>query len=139
MKIIIDTNLFFSAYAFDKTILKLIDSCFEKFQIFTSLEIIAEIKEILLRDTTRNKIKNYLEEEVFNFIEKIVDESNIEIPSSKLTTCRDPKDNKFLELALEVNADYIISGDKDLLELKEYQGTKIIKPSEFIEELQLEL
>ena len=137
MKIIIDTNLFFSAYAFDKTILKLIDSCFEKFQIFTSLEIIAEIKEVLLRDTTRNKIKNYSEEEVLNFIEKIIDQSNIKIPNSKLTICRDPKDNKFLELSLEVNADYIISGDKDLLELKEFQGTKILKPTEFIEELQL--
>ena len=57
--------------------------------------------------------------------------------SSQIQLCRDLRDNKFLELARELKADYLISGDQDLLELREFEGTKILKPTEFIEELQL--
>jgi len=46
----------------------------------------------------------------------------------------DPPDNKFLECAVEAKADYLISGDnKHLLPLKNFQGIKIISPSEFLE------
>jgi predicted nucleic acid-binding protein len=44
----------------------------------------------------------------------------------------DPDDNKFIECALECKANYIISGDTHLLNLKEYEGIKIIKSSEFL-------
>lgn len=55
------------------------------------------------------------------------------IPKEKVNVCRDPKDNMFLELSLSGNADYLVTGDKDLLEIKEFKGTKIIKPKEFLE------
>jgi hypothetical protein len=45
--------------------------------------------------------------------------------------CRDSKDNFLLSLSFIGNADYLVTGDKDLLELKEYKGTKIITPNEF--------
>ncbi len=46
--------------------------------------------------------------------------------------CRDPKDNKFLECAALAKADYLIAGDKDLLVLGSYAGTRIIIPLEYI-------
>jgi putative PIN family toxin of toxin-antitoxin system len=47
--------------------------------------------------------------------------------------CRDPKDNKFLELAVEAGAACLITGDKDLLILNPFQNTPILTASEFLE------
>ena len=47
--------------------------------------------------------------------------------------CRDPKDDKFLELALSGHADILITGDDDLLDMEVFYSTKIITPKEFIE------
>jgi putative PIN family toxin of toxin-antitoxin system len=63
---------------------------------------------------------NDIEKEAL-FIESVV----------KISECRDPKDNKFLELAVAGNADCIVTGDKDLLVLNPYRGTKIISPANF--------
>lgn len=57
--------------------------------------------------------------------------------TTKVTICRDPRDNMFLELAKEIQADYLITGDNDLLEIKQFQTTKILKPSEFINQIKL--
>jgi len=44
----------------------------------------------------------------------------------------DPTDNKVLECACECNADYIVTGDRHLLDLKEFRGIKIVRPAEFL-------
>lgn len=49
-----------------------------------------------------------------------------------INVCRDDKDNKFLELAVNGNADYLITGDEDLLVLNPFQNIAIIKPNEFL-------
>ncbi len=54
-------------------------------------------------------------------------------PEITVSDCRDPDDNKFLELALSANADCIITGDKDLLELAPYKGIKILSANDFLE------
>ena len=46
--------------------------------------------------------------------------------------CRDPEDDKFISCAIPGSADYIVSGDKDLFDLKKYKSIKIIKASDFI-------
>jgi putative PIN family toxin of toxin-antitoxin system len=46
--------------------------------------------------------------------------------------CRDPKDNKFLELALSGNADFIITGDADLLSLHPWRGIAILSPADYL-------
>lgn len=54
--------------------------------------------------------------------------------NSTITDCRDPKDNKFLELAVDGAADWIVSGDQDLLVLNPFRGIPVITPQEFLEE-----
>ena len=49
--------------------------------------------------------------------------------------CSDPKDDKFLELAVNGKAEYLITGDKDLLVLHPFNDTKIISTKEFIDTL----
>lgn len=55
-------------------------------------------------------------------------------PKEKLSVIeKDPEDNRVLECAQESKADYIVSGDVHLLGIKEYAGTKILTPNEFLE------
>ena len=63
--------------------------------------------------------------------------SKIIEPITSITICRDPKDNKFLELAVDGEADFLITGDKDLLELAKKSDPawtfRIVSPEEFLE------
>jgi uncharacterized protein len=56
----------------------------------------------------------------------------IEHISTKIIACRDPKDDKFLTLAVAANAEFIVTGDDDLLVLHPFRGIQIIKPAEFL-------
>ena len=51
---------------------------------------------------------------------------------------RDPKDDMFLACAAACSADFLVTGDDDLLSIGEYQNTKIVTPSQFVEALELE-
>ncbi len=63
----------------------------------------------------------------------ILERSSIVFPSEKVEVVEsDPEDNKFIEAALEGNAQYIVSQDKHLLNVKEHCGIKIISPDEFL-------
>jgi putative PIN family toxin of toxin-antitoxin system len=53
-------------------------------------------------------------------------------PSQKITVWRDPHDNKFIECAFAADADYIVSGDEDLLAIKEYGKIKIVTADTFL-------
>jgi len=54
-------------------------------------------------------------------------------PSQRINICRDPKDDKFLECAVEGRANYIVSEDKDLLDVEEHAGVRIVSAMEFLE------
>jgi predicted nucleic acid-binding protein len=58
------------------------------------------------------------------------------VPKRRITICRDPKDNMFLEAAADGNADIIISGDDDLLDLGAFEGVPVSTPSESLAELE---
>jgi len=67
------------------------------------------------------KLKLYLETQTIKII-----------PRKKINVCRDKKDNQILALCLAGDADFLITGDKDLLSLKKFGDTKILKPKEFL-------
>ena len=142
MKIILDTNIYFSAFGFNGRMLNLVRHLFENdsYQIFLCEEIYSEIKEKLIGVKFQKLTKNKFSVDFLNKLSiQIYKNSKIIQINNTITICRDPKDNKFLELAKEADAHYIITGDQDLLILKEFEQIKILTPSEFIEELKLEL
>ena len=53
-------------------------------------------------------------------------------PRRQWTVCRDPKDDKFLDVAVAGHADALVSGDEDLLVLHPFQGIPIVQPAEFL-------
>jgi len=128
IKVVLDTNVFISAlfwkgapYQIFREILK------GAILNFVSPQILKELKERLLYKfkLPLEKVKEYLETVVFN--------SKITYPKKKLNIVKkDPSDNKIIECALEAKASFIISGDRHLLEIREYKGIKIISPKEFL-------
>ena len=56
-------------------------------------------------------------------------------PTTAVTVCRDPDDNKFLEAAIAAGAEYLVTSDKDLRDIGEYEGVKIRSPAEFLREM----
>lgn len=89
-----------------------------------------EIDEVIARE----KFDDYLTaEERGAFIEALVDRSRFANPTEEVKACRDPDDDKFLELAVSENATCIVSGDLDLLELDPFQGIPIMEPADFLE------
>ncbi len=124
-KIIIDTNVLISAFVFGGKAEKVLKSIEKNnlYQIYYSSSIKEEYLEKFLEGrvekiSLKAKVKFDLEL-AKQFINKFLSVSTITNPptSLKINSCRDPEDNMILELASFVSADYIISGDKDLLVL----------------------
>ena len=138
-KIIFDTNFYYSAIGFDNLLYRLLVCMIKddsKFQQYSSPAIIQELTTKLYSSKFDQKTKNQIfQPQKDKFIELITKYCKIVTPTVEIKVCRDPKDDMFLELASTIGADYIITGDKDLLVIGGYQGVKIRKPSEFIEEL----
>jgi uncharacterized protein len=137
MKIIIDTNVHISALAFGGNISKNLVKIYqeERTQVYTSKPIFEELHDKLnspkFDKITKGKI---LRAEIVEYLDKYQNETITAEPSIKVNVCRDPDDNMFLELALEIQADYIITGDKDLLSISQFQVTKICNMSDFIKD-----
>ncbi len=57
-------------------------------------------------------------------------------PKQKISACADPDDDRILECAVESHADYIISGDRHLLNMVSFKGISILRPDDFLKSLQ---
>ena len=127
MNIAADTNFLVSATQWNysvshKLLQKLI---INNVEIFTTKEVLDELAEVLKRDFLYN------EEEIKNILERVLQFVTLVTSSKKIDIVKeDPDDNKIIECAIESNADYIISYDKHLLKLREYENIKIITPKE---------
>jgi len=89
-----------------------------------------EIDEVIARE----QFDEYLTpEERGAFIEALVDQSRFANPTAEIQACRDPDDDKFLELAVSETARCIVSGDSDLLQLDPFRGIPILEPADFLE------
>jgi uncharacterized protein len=138
MKVIIDTNVHISAFGFGGNVGKLVDYCYSSDEciVFLSKELFEEIKTKFLGGRLEKiKKKNFDQAKAQEYIENIFKSSLFAYPSKNFDICRDPDDNLILDLAYEVKADFIITGDEDLLILKEFEVAKILKPSQFLAQL----
>lgn len=81
----------------------------------------------------RSKLDRYVSREIrAYFFENLLKTAVLIEVSEKIDECRDPKDNKFLELAVSGQADCLISGDRDLLILNPFRGIDILTAQEFL-------
>jgi putative PIN family toxin of toxin-antitoxin system len=134
-KIIIDTNLWIS-FLIGKSFTNLKSLIVEKqIEIIISEQLLAEIRTV----TQRPKLTKYFpQQKVEDFLEFLISIAiKIEI-TSNVTLCRDPKDNFLLALAKDSKADYLLTGDSDLLILNRFENTEILKYIDFIQQENLQ-
>ena len=129
MRIVVDTNVLASAVIFGGKPAELMH--------LVQMQFISAVatEEILVeyRETIDYLLKKYASRKVSRPIDPFLSVIEI-IPSrSHVNVCRDPDDDKFISCAIDGQCYYIVSGDKDLLTLKEHQQIKIVTVSEFLE------
>ena len=131
-KVILDTNLWIS-YLISKR-LDFLDDLIQNGEIM--LIFSRELVDEFLTVANRPKFRKYFTENNVTNLLRLFDKYGklIEV-SSHIEQCRDYKDNFLLSLAVDSKADYLITGDDDLLLIKKIKKTKIITWSEFLEEV----
>ncbi len=135
MRIVIDTNVVASAIFFGgrpADLIKLVMS--RNLEAVVTEEILEEYHE-----TIDYLFEKYKGKPIHFSIAPLLSAMEIIQPVSEVKVCRDPDDDKFISCAMDGECLYIVSGDKDLLTLKEYQGLKIVAVTEFFSEYDFEL
>ena len=126
MKIVLDANVIIAAFAARGLCESIMEVCLSEHEIMFSDDLFDEILRNL-----RLKIK-LPASIVDNIGELLREHADISIPAPLTSDiCRDPNDIKILGLAVASNADYIVTGDKDLLVSKSFQGIPILNPRSF--------
>lgn len=106
------------------------------FEVFTSVAILQECRRVLQYDRLR-RFHKLDDEQIEATIEALRHLAVVVEPAEPIEAVEeDPSDDKFLECAVAANADFIVSGDRYLLALKEYRGTRIVTPAEFLDVLE---
>jgi putative PIN family toxin of toxin-antitoxin system len=130
MRVVLDTNVIVSALLFQSTLSKIVILWQgDAFIPIISKDTFQELQTVLAYPKfalTPDEIRAILEGEILPFFEVV------EAVEDVKGVCADPADDKFLACACAASADYLVSGDKTLTELKQYKSVKIIKPSEFL-------
>lgn len=132
MRLILDTNLWISF---------LISSKYERldellFNQESKLLFSRELLEEFVAVAKRPKLRKYISgDELEDVLETIDEVAEFVVVTSDISECRDPKDNFLLSLAVDGKADYLLTGDKDLLVLEKIGMTEIKTISEFFDEI----
>ena len=132
IKIVIDTNTLISALGWKESKPRMIfNQCIlGEYRLVESLEMIKEFISVISRD----KFSFITEEEKNEFLMELLSISKIVEPKKKVSIIKDDlDDNIILECAIEGKVDYIVSGDKHLKRLKEYEGIKIMTATELLD------
>jgi len=130
MNIVFDTNVLLSALITQGLSFRVLDICIDKHRLFISDFILNEtIEKLSSKFHVPSKDIRRLKDFITNVFIRFIPEGDMP------DVCRDPDDNNILHLAECVKADFIITGDKDLLSLKKHGPTEIITPRDFMEKI----
>ena len=132
LHVVPDTNAVVSAALFPQSPPgEVIDYAMRQRAIIASAATLAELNDVLLRP----RFERYLQEaRRLEFLQHLEQEAELVTITHRITACRDPKDDKFLELAVSGNASHLITGDNDLLALHPFRNIPIITPAAFLTE-----
>ena len=130
IRVVLDTNIIISSIFWKGSPHEVVRRGILKvYQLVTSAEILDEVSNKL-----RTKFK-FPEESIQDLVDILVAHSHIVETAAKFDVVRDGSDNKIIECAYAGKADYIVTGDPDLLDLKEFKNTRIITAKEFLEKV----
>jgi putative PIN family toxin of toxin-antitoxin system len=130
MRCVVDTNVLVSAIVFPPSVPRqAVDKALSDDVLLFSEFTMDELKEVLFR----SKFDPYVtREERILFLAQLGSVAEF-VPIVRIVReCRDPKDDKFLEVALNGRADVIITGDADLLEMHPWRGIDILSSADYL-------
>jgi len=131
VKVVLDTVILVRALikprGHNAEIIKRID----EYKLFVSEDILKEAVDVLHRSGLKKKYDPSGIIAISDILD-ILSGAEAITPSQKIAVCRDPHDNKFIECAVAGKVDYIVSGDEDLLTIKEYGKIKIVAADVFL-------
>ena len=126
--IVIDSNVWISALVFGGNARAIFEySIRNGVTISVSIELINEVRRIVFKKF--KSFKSDLEDFILAINSKL---DYVMLGSVLVEVCRDPNDNFVIETAVISKSKYIVSGDRDLLELKAYKGIKFVSPADFV-------
>ncbi len=128
-RIILDTNLWIS-FLITNDFSKLDKLIFSRQSVFLfSKELLDEFVEVARRPKFR---RWFSQTDIEDLLETIGEYADFVTVKTKINVCRDPKDNFLLSLSVDGGADFLITGDQDLLTLHKFRETKIITIARFL-------
>ncbi len=131
-RFVVDTNVIVSHLLFKESKPgQAVSKAVREGTLLLSDETIKELLNVLNRKKLDKYLSAHLKKQYVTNLFKIAQKVHV---TETITACRDPKDNKFLELAVNGRATCIITGDGDLLELNPFQGIPILTPDKFLQE-----
>ena len=130
MRVVIDTNVWISRLLLaDSAAARAVDNALTRFEVVVSEASVEELAGVL----SREKFDRYVSlQDRQEFLRRLLQVTTMVSVLSEITDCRDPKDNRFLALALDSESDCIVSGDADLLALNPWRGIEIVSPGAFL-------
>jgi uncharacterized protein len=133
-RVVFDTNVTVSAALLPQSVPRqAFDSAMTRGRVPISTNTAFELEEVLRRP----KFDKYASEvERLEFLAAIVNQAEIVEIHEMIRECRDPKDDKFLELAVSGGATHLVSGDDDLLCLHPFRGIAILTAKSFLESVE---
>ena len=136
LKAVLDTSVLVSAFLKHSGVnAKVLQQAKDRFQLHLSEDILEETSRVLLTYERIRKKYMYSDNEARDYLEtlRIVAERVITVVPRIRVIKNDPHDDSVLACGLKSEADYIVSKDNHLRELKEYRGIKIVSTLEFLE------
>ncbi len=123
-----------SAFIFGGTPERAIKKALAETDVYISSHLLSEYRDVPLELKAEGKISYPQLETLIAGIASFVVNAKLVFPSKRLNLCRDAKDNMVLECCLEAKAGFLLTGDKDLLEIKNLPfSLKILSPKEYLE------
>lgn len=130
MRVVIDTNVIISGIFWpgnSKQILNLVRR--RKFVYLASQSMLSELRDVLTRPSKSFHLDQNEVEKVMGVVNSLTE---VVSAQNHVNVCRDDDDNRVLECAIDGKANFIVSGDRDLLDLKQFQGIRIISVADFL-------
>ena len=139
MRVVVDTNILVRALikpqgTVGPVLLRLRQG---EYTLLYALPLLEELVDVLKRPRIRKKY-GLSEQDIQTAVSLILLQGEAVVPNERIIACRDPKDDKFLEMAVAGKADVIVSGDEDLLVLHPFAGIPIVSPATFLQMLDTE-
>lgn len=133
VRCVFDTNTVVSALLFENgNPGRALKEALRRGQVLLSLEVAEEMAEVLRRNKFDKYVRRRTREE---FLRAFIRDAVFVDVTESIHECRDPDDDKFLELAVSAGATHIVSGDDDLRALDPFRGIPILSAREFLQSL----